>query len=59
MTFARGDFSELVSWLRANIHCHGQRYQPVSLIELATGAKPDHRPLINALQHKYGELYGL
>ncbi len=57
--FAQGDFGELMSWLRDNVHRHGQRYRPVSLIEHATGTKPDHRPLINALREKYGELYGL
>jgi carboxypeptidase Taq len=59
VAFARGDFGELLSWLRDNVHRHGQQYRPVSLIEHATGTKPDHRPLITALRQKYGELYGL
>ena len=58
-SFARGDFGELLAWLRDHVHRHGQRYRSVPLIERATGAKPDHRPLIAALKHKYGELYGL
>ena len=29
------------------------------LVERATGAKPDHRPLIQGLREKYGELYGI
>ncbi len=57
--FGRGEFGELLSWLRDNVHRHGHRYQPVSLLEHATGTKPDYRPLITAVQHKYGELYGL
>jgi carboxypeptidase Taq len=56
-SFARGDFGELLAWLRHNVHRHGQRYRPVTLIERATGAKPDHRCLITALKQKYGELY--
>ncbi len=56
--FARGDFGELLAWLRDHVHRHGRRYRPVRLIELATGAKPDHRPLIEELRHKYGEIYG-
>jgi carboxypeptidase Taq len=58
-SFARGDFGELLHWLRHNVHRHGQRYRPVPLIERATGAKLDHRCLIAALKHKYGELYGI
>ncbi len=57
--FARGEFGELLSWLRDNVHRHGHRYRPVSLIEHATGTKPDHRPLITALRQKYSEVYGL
>src|SRR5208337_3299643 len=57
-SFARGDFGELLAWLRDHVHRHGQRYRSVPLIERATGAKPDYRPLIGALKHKYGELYG-
>ena len=37
-SFARGDFGELLAWLRDNVHRHGQRYRPVDLIERATGA---------------------
>ena len=58
-SFARGDFGELLAWLRDNVHRHGQRYRPAALIERVTGSRPDHRPLIAALKHKYGELYGL
>ena len=58
-SFARGDFGELLSWLRDNVHRHGQRYRPASLVEHVTGAKPDHRPLIATLRNKYAELYGL
>src|SRR5271157_59002 len=58
VAFARGDFGELLAWLRDHVHRHGQRYRSVPLIERATGAKPDYRPLIASLKHKYGELYG-
>jgi carboxypeptidase Taq len=58
-SFARGEFGELLTWLHDNVHRHGQRYRPASLIERVTGAKPDHRPLITALRNKYAELYGL
>ena len=57
--FARGEFAELLSWLRDSIHRHGQRHRPGPLIERATGASPDPHALVAALKHKYGELYGL
>jgi carboxypeptidase Taq len=58
-TFARGDFRGLLQWLRAQVHCQGQRYRPAALIERITGRKPDHRPLIETLRKRYGELYGI
>jgi carboxypeptidase Taq len=57
--FARGDFADLLGWLRTKVHRHGRRYLPAKLIENATGSPPDPRPLVDALQTKYGELYRL
>jgi carboxypeptidase Taq len=56
-SFARGEFGELLAWMRDKIHRHGQRYRPVDLIERACGMKPDQQPLIAALRHKYGDLF--
>ena len=58
-SFARGDFSGLLGWLRTKIHRQGQRYPAAQLIERATGAPLDHRPLIEALRRKYGAIYKL
>jgi carboxypeptidase Taq len=58
-SFARGDYSGLLGWLRQNVHKHGQRYRAAALVERVTGSPPDHRPLVEALRAKYGELYGL
>jgi carboxypeptidase Taq len=57
--FARGQFAPLLDWLRARVHRHGQRYHATQLIAQATGAPPDHRPLVRALHRRYGEAYGL
>jgi carboxypeptidase Taq len=57
--FARGDFSGLLGWLRAQVHRQGMRYPAVRLIEQATGAPPDARPLVEGLRRKYGDLYGI
>jgi carboxypeptidase Taq len=57
--FCRGEFTDLLHWLRAQIHCHGRRYRPAALIARACGSPPDHRALLAALGRKYAELYGL
>jgi carboxypeptidase Taq len=58
-SFAKGDFAGLLGWLRDKIHHHGSRYPAATLIEHVTGAAPDHRPLVEQLRRKYGELYDL
>jgi carboxypeptidase Taq len=55
--FARGDFGSLLRWLRTHVYRQGRRYSAAVLIERVTGAAPDHRPLIEALQQKYSALY--
>jgi carboxypeptidase Taq len=57
--FARGEFLELVNWLRERVYKEGSRYSAVRLIERVTGSPPDHRPLVERLRRSYGELYGL
>ena len=58
-SFARGDFTTLLGWLRDRIHRHGSRYPASRLIELVTGRPLDHQPLLRGLKAKYYELYGL
>jgi carboxypeptidase Taq len=57
--FARGDFGGLLGWLREKVYREAGRYSARRLIERATGTPPDHRPLIDGLRSKYGELYGI
>jgi len=57
--FADGQFAGLLDWLRDQVYRHGSRYPAPRLIERTTGTKPDHRPLIQGLREKYGELYGI
>jgi carboxypeptidase Taq len=57
--FARGEFAELVGWLGRNVYKEGGRYPSARLIELVTGAPPNHRPLVEALKQKYSQLYRL
>lgn len=57
--FSRGEFASLLGWLRNNVHRQGQRYSASKLIEAATGSPPDHRPYVDGLKKKFGELYEL
>jgi carboxypeptidase Taq len=57
--FAKGDFAGLLGWLRARVHCQGQRYPAARLVEVATGSPPDPFPLVKSLHTRYGEEYGL
>ncbi|HEV3204620.1 MAG TPA: carboxypeptidase M32, partial [Gemmataceae bacterium] len=59
VSFARGNFDSLLGWLRQKIFCRGQRFPAAQLIEYATGSLPDHRPFLQGLKRKYGELYGI
>ncbi len=57
--FARGQFQPLKSWLNEKIHNHGKRYPARRLVEVVTGQPLSHQPLIDHLNRKFGELYGL
>ncbi len=55
----RGDFSVPLGWLRQNIHQEGRRLLPLALVEKVSGRGFSAQPLIDHLNRKYGELYGL
>jgi carboxypeptidase Taq len=56
--FARGEFSGLLKWLRKNIHEQGQRYRATDLCEKVTGRPISHKPLMEYMNTKFGEIYG-
>src|SRR5215216_5130941 len=55
----KGNFSELLAWLRKNIHQHGQKYEPQRLVQAVTGSKITPEPYVRYLTKKYSEIYGL
>lgn len=57
--FAKGEFGELMRWLRRKVYQQGARHPSARLIEVITGAPPDHRPLVRMLKAKYSALYHL
>ena len=55
----RGQFGNLLGWLREHIHQHGSRYEPAELLRRATGRELEAAPYIRYLKDKFGALYGL
>ena len=56
---AKGDSSELLRWLRHNIHAKGQCFNSIQLVESVTGQPPSSQPLLNYLRGKIAPLYGI
>jgi len=54
----QGNLSGLLGWLRTNIHQHGSRYRAKELGERVNGAPLSHKPLVEYMNKKYGEIYG-
>lgn len=54
----RGEFSELLAWLREKVHRHGAKFEPQELVERVTGSRITPEPYIRYLKAKFGELYG-
>ena len=54
---SEGEFSELLEWLRINVHVHGAKYESQELIQKITGSKIDSAPYIHYLKTKYNEIY--
>lgn len=57
--FSKGIFKPLKGWLNEKIHRHGKRYPAERLVEVVTGEKLSHEPLIAHLRGKFSELYKL
>jgi carboxypeptidase Taq len=54
----RGEFKEILGWLREKIHCHGAKFEPQELIQRVTGSKIDPAPYLSYLKNKYSDIYG-
>jgi carboxypeptidase Taq len=55
----KGEFSELLGWLRTNIHRHGAKFEPQELVQKVTGSKIDPTAYLRYLRTKYSEIYSL
>ena len=56
---ARGEFGELLAWLREHVHRFGAKFEPQELVKKITGSKINPQPYLRYLQAKYGEIYHL
>jgi carboxypeptidase Taq len=55
----RGEFANLLMWLRKNVHVHGRKFTPNELLERATGKPLTPAPWIAYIREKYAVLYGV
>ncbi len=55
----KGEFGELLSWLREKIHRHGSKFEAPELVQRITGQAINPQPYVRYLRQKYGEIYGL
>ncbi|TFH34956.1 MAG: carboxypeptidase M32 [Anaerolineales bacterium] len=52
-------FSDLLAWLRENIHQHGATFEPLELLERVVGTGLDVEPYLKYLETKFSEIYSL
>ncbi len=53
---ARGEFSELHTWLRENVHALGRKFTPAETVERVVGRPIDPQPYLRYLRDKLGAL---
>jgi carboxypeptidase Taq len=56
---ARGEFAELLNWLRQTVHTHGRKFTLAELARRATGEPLQARSYVAYLKKKFGEIYGM
>ncbi|NNL19442.1 MAG: carboxypeptidase M32, partial [Boseongicola sp.] len=56
---ARGETKPATDWLQMKIQRFGKLYLPTKLIEKATGSTVSEGPLLDYLDAKFGDIYGV
>jgi carboxypeptidase Taq len=56
---AQGDVSAATGWLRERLQQHGGLYEPRDVVQRACGFEPSEGPLLDYLEAKFGEIYGV
>ncbi len=52
-----GHFSDLLGWLRENVHRHSAKFEPMELLNRITGRGLTAAPYLRYLRDKFGEIY--
>jgi carboxypeptidase Taq len=55
----KGDFSELLAWLRENVHRYGSKFEPQDLVQRIVGSPISPGPYLKYLNEKFGAIYQL
>jgi carboxypeptidase Taq len=56
---SKGDVSAATGWLRTRLQRHGARHLPRDVVAQACGFEPSEGPLLDYLEAKFGEIYGV
>ena len=56
---AKGDVTAATGWMRDRLQTHGSRYLPREVVAQACGFAPSEVPLLDYLEAKFGDIYGL
>ena len=55
----KGEFGNLLNWLRKNVHSQGAKFEPQELVKRITGSTIDPKPYVHYLEKKYKAIYGI
>ena len=55
----KAQFSEILGWLRKNLHVYGAKFKPQELVKKVTGSKITPEPYIHYLESKFKTIYNL
>lgn len=56
---ATGDTTSATTWLRDNLQTHGGLYEPRDVVKRACGFEPNEGPLLDYLEAKFSDIYGV
>jgi len=55
----KGNFAELLAWLRENVHRHGAKFKPQHLVKRVVGSTISPEAYLKYLNDKFGAIYEL
>lgn len=57
--FARGEFLQLLTWMRQHVHNHGAKFTAAELLTRELGEEISAQPLLEYMRNRYSEIYEL